>query len=438
MSSQRKPGSAEPADDAPAHREDELILALDLGSSRVAAALATHERGRAVVLAAECAAGYGLRDGEVVDLQRAAESIGIATQAVQEQVRTRVRRVVVGFSGPARLSVSRGTLAFSGGKRPVNDADVQRLRRTIYPDNHLQRETVHRSDGPFGVGELQGVERPHGLIGASLSMSSTFLTAPALALEHLRKAVRMAGLKVESVVLAPHAASLGVLSPDERALGAAVLDFGAGAFRGLLWEGGRMRQMHVSNQDRSNGAAPVTPAPGGMEGVLLALARHFRISVATAGRLVREHGRVCALASSSVRAVEVTAVDGLSHLWLDLGEFSRTLEGILTPHLRTLRDGLALFSESHAAGVVLTGAGACLPGLEELVSRHFGDAPVRIGTPHWTVRGRLSPELDGPGGSTLCGLIHAGFEQRAARRMANAFRWPDVLRSALRLMAASW
>jgi cell division protein FtsA len=438
MSSQRTSKVAEPPHDAPPHREDELVLALDLGSSRVAAALATLERGRTVVLAAECATSYGLRDGEVVDLQRAAESIGIVTQAVQEHVRTRVRRVVVAFSGPAKLSVSRGTLAFSGGKRPSNTADVERLRRTIYPDGNPQRETVHRSDGPYSVGDLHGIERPHGLIGASLGMSSTFLTAPALALEHLRKAVRMASLKVEQIVLAPHAASLGVLSPDERALGAAVLDFGAGAFRGILWEGGRLRQMHVSNQDRSNGAAAVTPAPGGMDGVLLALARHFRISVATAARLVREQGHVCTLSSASVRAVEVTAVDGLSNLWLDLGEFSHTLESILTPHLRALRDGLPLFSESHAAGVVLTGAGARLPGLEELVSRHFGDAPVRIGTPHWDIRGRLSPELDGPGGSTLCGLIHSGFEQRGAKQLANASQFRGLLRSALHRMVASW
>jgi cell division protein FtsA len=438
MSSQRMPSVAEPPCDAPAHREDELLLALDLGSSRVAAALAAFERGRVVVLAAECASSYGLRDGEVVDLERAAESIGIATQVAQEHVRTRVHRVVIGFSGPARLSVSRGTLAFSGGKRSATAVDVQRLRRTIYPDGNPQRETVHRSDGPYSVGELHGIERPHGLIGASLSMSSTFLTAPTLALEHLRRAVRMAGLKVELIALAPHAASMGVLSPDERALGAAVLDFGAGAFRGLLWEGGRLRQMQVSNQDRSVGAAAVTPALGGMEGVLLALARHFRISVATAGRLVREHGRLHAQASSSVRAVEVTAVDGRSNLWLNLDEFSRTLESILTPHLRALRDGLSLYSESHAAGVVLTGAGARLPGLEELVSRHFGDAPVRIGTPHWDVRGRLSPELDGPGGSTLCGLVHVGFEQRVAQQMTHASRWPGVLRSVLQRMVASW
>jgi cell division protein FtsA len=329
-------------------------------------------------------------------------------------------------------------LAFSGGKRPVNASDVERLRRTIYPDGGTQRETVQRSDGPYSVGEMHGIERPHGLIGSSLGMSSTFLTAPVLGLEHLRKAIRSARLKIEQIVLAAHAASVGVLSPDERALGAAVLDFGAGAFRGILWEGGRLRQLHVSNLDRSTGAAAVTPAPGGMEGVLLALARHFRISTATARRLLCEQARVCNVSSGELRAVEVTAVDGLSNLWLDLSDFSRTLEDLLTPHLRTIRDGLPLFSESHAAGVVLTGAGARLPGLEELVARHFGDAPVRVGTPHWDVRGRLAPELDGPGGSTLCGLIHAGFERRAAKQLMERAAWWGSLRAVLRRMTATW
>jgi len=437
MSSHRSPVVVESPPDAPPHREEDLVLALDVGSSRVAAALATVERGHPVVLAAECASSYGLRDGEVVDLQRVAESIAIAAQAVQDSVRTRVRRAIVGFSGPARLSVSRGTLAFSGGKRPVGAADVERLRRTVYPDGGPQRETVQRSDGPYSVGEMHGIERPHGLIGASLGMSSTFLSAPVLALEHLRKAIRLARLKVEQIVLASHAASLGVLSPDERALGAAVLDFGAGAFRGILWEGGRLRQLQVSNQEHATGAA-VTPAPGGMEGVLLALARHFRISTATTRRLLCEHARVCSVSSASLRAVEVTAVDGMSNLWLDLGEFSKTLEDLLTPQLRALRDGLPLFSESHAAGVVLTGAGAQLPGLEELVGRHFGEAPVRIGTPHWEVRGRLAPELDGPGGSALCGLIHSGFERRAAKQLTERAAWWGSLRAVLRRTTATW
>lgn len=438
MSSRRASAVLEPPPDAPPHREEELVLAIDVGSSRVAAALATLERGRPVVLAGECVSSYGLRDGEVVDLDRSAESIAIAAQAVLEHVRTRVRRAVVGFSGSARLSVSRGTLAFSGGKRPVTSADVSRLRRTIYPDGGTQRETVQRGDGPYSVGEMHGIERPHGLIGSSLGMSSTFLTAQVLGLEHLRKAVRLARLKVEQVVLAAHAASLGVLSPDERALGAVVLDFGAGAFRGILWEGGRLRQLYGSNQDHSVGAAAVTPAPGGMEGVVLALARHFRISTATTRRLLCEQACVCAGSAKSLRAVEVTAVDGLSNLWLDLGEFSRTLEDLLTPHLRSIRDGLSLFSESHAAGVILTGAGARLPGLEELAGRHFGDAPVRVGAPHWDVRGELAPELDGPGGSTLCGLVHSGFERRAAEQLKGGVAWWGSLRAALRRMTATW
>jgi cell division protein FtsA len=421
---------------------------VDVGSAHVACALAAGSGdsmdvhavpGRpAVLLSAESVTAYGIRGGEVVDLERAAETLRIATQAVLERAGVSVRRAVVSFSGPARLSIARGTLPFAGGPRGVRSADIVRLRQSLYADGGPGRRVVHRFDGPYTVGELAGVEQPLGLLGAGLSMPSTFLTAPATPLEHLRRALRGAKLELEDLALAPYAASLGALSGEERALGAAALDFGAGAFRGVLWEGGRLRQMHVSNQDRPAPPVGVTPAPDGMEGVFLAVARRFRLAPATARRLVQEHGAVCQAPSALVRAVEATAVDGLSTVWVELGELSRTLEELLAPPIRALRDALPLFSASHAGGVILCGGGARLQGLSRLVARHFGGAPVRVSIPRWESEAPLPDELTGPGGSTLAGLIELALASRSAAGRASRWAWWPRWPTALRRVAAAW
>jgi len=168
---------------------------------------------------------------------------------------------------------------------------MARLRSCLAPEHGVARRVIHRFDGPYTIGDLPGVENPEGLCGERLEMHASFLSASSDRLDNLLKAVRGADVDIEAVALEPISCSLGTLSTDERALGAAVLDFGAGAFRGGLWEGGRLRQLHIVGRDGPTTtpqsshafAGPLSPA-GGMEGVVLGIARRFRIAPATAER----------------------------------------------------------------------------------------------------------------------------------------------------------
>ena len=411
---------------------EETVVALDVGSARVACALSEIQLGRPVVVAAETVPSYGIRGGEIVDLERASESIRIAVEAVGGRAEADVRSVVVGFSGDIRLQHSRGVLDLDREHRAVQAADVARLRRTLWPECGPGRKVVHRFDGPYAVGDLRGIERPVGLSGATLGMASSFLTAPVERVENLLRAVRLAGVEVENLALEPFASSLGVLTADERALGVAVLDFGAGGFRGALWEGGRLRQICALGQEHHTPPLGAIPASGGMEGIVLSLARRFRIAPATAGRLLQRPGQGASgnspdafLADLSQAALEVDAVDGLETSRIHPAEWAAALEALFCPVARGLRDGLSFFSPGHAGGVVLVGNGAQLPGLAHLVSRHFGGAPTRAGTPHWEVvrDAELPAELEGPGGGALCGLAVFGVEARARLRERRAGTW---------------
>ena len=105
--------------------------------------------------------------------------------------------------------------------------------------------------------------------------------------------------------------------------------------------------------------------------------------------------------------------------------------------MRALRDGLASFSIGHAGGVVLAGQGARVPGLLELVSRHFDGARVRIGTPKWEAQEPLPPELEGPGGCAISGLLGFGHEERVRLRQRDAASWWGRFTNNLRRVAAS-
>lgn len=409
--------------DSSAHTPS-LLVALDVGSARVACAVANVGGVRPSVIAIETAASYGIRGGEIVDLARASESIRIAIASAADRADADVRSVAVGLSGDVKLTASKAAVELDKERRCVTPVDIKRLREGIPADAPAGRRTIHRFDGPFSIGDLHGIENPDGLSGDRLEMQAAFLSAPSDRMDNVLKAVRAAGVEIEAVSLEPMSASMGALSSDERSIGALALDFGAGAFRGALWEGGRLRQIHQAanepSQTKSGRAMPCAPqSGGGMESVTLAVARRFRIAPATAERLLPSHGALGDEALAELPAsVEVTAVDGLGLVRIETRELSLTLDELLAPLARSLREGLAGFSSAHAGGIVLTGGGAKLRGMSAWISKRFGGAPVRLGVPRWDLENgaALPRELSDCSACSLAGLVALGAERRARSR----------------------
>lgn len=428
----------------------EAVAALDVGSSWIACALADLDGiGHPVPIAADVVPSYGIRGGDIVDLARAGESIRIAIKSLGERTDTNIRSVFVGFSGNAQLSVARGELRLKGGPRAVRDGDVARLQRTLRADGGSSSKMLHRFDGPYSVGDLHGVERPVGLAGPGLAMSSTFLTAPADRVTNLVRAVHQAGVDIEGLVVEPLAVSYGALTDDERNLGVAVLDMGGGGFRGALWESGRIREVRSAGRNRAALPPGITPPVEGMEGIVRAMAQRFRISPASARQILGEYGLAKGRESAEGRPdfIEVSAVDGVGTLRIDSAEWARDLEAFAGPAIKDLRDGLRGFSSSHAGGVVLVGQGARLKGLASLVSRHFDGAPVRLGVPRLSTdcevrrehfaKDAWPDELTGVGGCSIHGLLTFGAEQRARTRQRCASSWWGRLRLRLGRLSAS-
>ena len=407
-----------------AARAPSLMVALDVGSARIACAVADVSTSRAEIVALDCSESYGIRCGEVVDMARATESIRIAIAAVADRAEADVRSVVLGLSGDVKLSASKAALELCGERRCVTTADVERLSKGMPAGAPSGRRAVHRFDGPFSIGDLHGIEHPEGLSGARLDMHASCLSAPADRLDNLLKAVRAAGVEIEAVALEPMSSAMGALTSDERNLGAAVLDFGAGAFRGSLWENGRLRQIHIAAGEQSltqsGRAIAISSTPGGgMESVTMALARRFRLAPNTASRLLRSHGALgCEALADQPASVEVAAVDGLGSVKIDTRELSLTLEELLAPLVRSLREGLTGFSNAHAGGVVLCGGGAGIRGLAPWISKRFGDAHTRLGVARWEFQEKLYVplELRSSSACALAGLVALGAEGRAKIR----------------------
>src|SRR5690606_15327005 len=77
--------------------------------------------------------------------------------------------------------------------------------------------------------------------GERLEAEVYLVTARSSALAHLRRAVEKAGWHAGEFVLEPLAASLAVLTAEEREVGGVLVEFGGGSTSVAIFQGGRLR-----------------------------------------------------------------------------------------------------------------------------------------------------------------------------------------------------
>jgi cell division protein FtsA len=210
--------------------------------------------------------------------------------------------------------------------------------------------------------------------------------------------VERSGFQVGEFILEPLAASMAVLTPDERALGCAIVELGGGSTNVSIFQGGKIRHTassifagtHVTNdivaglQVTQNDAERLKDRFGSAYEPLAADDDVFQLP-STPGQGVRTADRRVLAHIMHARLQEV--------LELALDEISRTG-----------------YRQRLPAGVVLTGGGAQAPGIVELARQVFA-LPARVGVPGQGLTGLLdhvdSPRMAVPAGLLLYGAKEA-------------------------------
>ncbi len=91
----------------------------------------------------------------------------------------------------------------------------------------------------------QEVKEPIGMSGIRLEAKVHIVTGAQSAAENIIKCVRRCGLEVEQLMLNPLASSQAVLTDDEKELGVALVDIGAGTTDVAIFTGGAIRHTAV-------------------------------------------------------------------------------------------------------------------------------------------------------------------------------------------------
>ena len=375
-------------------RPDKLITALDIGSSKVCALIAERgEGGELTVLGTGQRESRGVRRGYIADMERTEAAIREAVEQAERIAGVNIEEVWVGFSAGGLVSRVASVEVELGGHRIEQD-DIDDLldagRNSIDPEGRM---VLHAQPTLYTLDDVRGVKKPLGLHADKLGVDIHVIAADASPVRNLDLAVRSAHLAVKSIVAAPIATGLACLSEEERELGVALVELGAGVTNVSLFAGG----MLVGLAAIPYGGADITDDIASAFGTRRSQAERMKCFYGSATTSPRDNHDMIDVAPMAVgeenaEAQRITRAQLIAVIRqrLDL------LSGDIAAALKSLG-----FAGPVGRQVVLTGGGAELKGIADYVQGVLGRA-VRIGRP----RGMIGlPEAHGgPGFAALSGL----------------------------------
>ncbi|MBB4858473.1 cell division protein FtsA [Novosphingobium chloroacetimidivorans] len=382
-------------------RISRVFGAVNIGSFRISAIVAgISDVGEVVVLGSGHRASQGVRRGYVTDMTAATYAIRDAIDRAEKMADTSVQRVWIGCSGAGLASQVAEVDAEIGGRR-IEQEDIDMLlssaRDVIRPDGRM---VLHAQPAQYRLDGAHGVANPKGLHAERLGVDIHIMLADGAPIRNLTEAVQSAHLEVEAVVGSPIAAGHACLSPEERDLGVALVEFGA-----------EVTNVAVYSQGMLTG---LTAIPMGSADVTDAIASAFGIRRFQAERLKCVNGSALASPADHREMIPVNApgeeeTGPVARHADDKNRIPRAeLIAVITGQLGTLMEEVnkALkamrFNGQRGKQVVFTGGGAELVGLADYAQAALGK-PVRIGrVPHLS---GLAEAHVKPGFSTLAGLV---------------------------------
>ncbi len=381
--------------------DEQIIAALDIGTTKVVALVGERdERGGVYVIGHGISPAEGLRRGVVVDMDKTVRSIQKAVDDAQMVSGTVIDRVTVGIAGEHVRSInSHGVVAVSRSDKEVTPADVQKAieaaRTVAIP---VDREIIHVIPQDFSVDDQTGIKDPCGMSGVRLEVEAHIVTASVTTAKNIYRALERCRLGIDHIVLESLGLSSVHLTSREMITGAVLIDIGGDITNMALFYDGAIR---------STAAIPL-----GSRNVTNDIAIGLRTTLDQAEELKLIHGSALASMVDPEEMVNVMGVAGKASRDISRNVLASIIEPRMEEILSLVARELKKIgrTENIAAGIVLTGGGALLPGTVELAEQLF-DVPVRLGRINGMTH--VPDELNSVRFATAHGLLLYGFTNEA-------------------------
>lgn len=344
------------------------ILGIDVGSVQICAVIGQHDETGLKIIGIGTAKTQGIKKGVITNIELASKSIKSALIDAQRVAGTRYEKVVVSISGAYTKSVdSNGVVNV-----PTYEIGIKEIQRSMSESErraqiHSDYEKLHILPYNFKVDDQEHIEDPLGMNGSRLEVQTHIIMTQKSSLSNLRKALNLAGVEPDNIVLSSYASAIATLNQDEKDLGVAFIDMGGATCNMIIHSGNSIRY----NEFLGIGSSNITND--------LSAALHTPILKAEDIKL--NYGILLNNANELVEIPPINEDGKVQEVSLDVISnviYARAEETLMIL-AKMLED--SGYKNSIAAGVVLTGGMTKLEGIRELAIAVFDNMPVRIARP---------------------------------------------------------
>ncbi|HPG77446.1 MAG TPA: cell division protein FtsA [Piscinibacter sp.] len=368
----------------------DLVVGLDIGTAKVMAVVAEVQAdGELRIAGLGVAPTHGLKRGVVVNIDATVQSIQQALKEAEMMADCKITRVYTGITG-SHIRGQNSTGMVIVRDKEVTPVDVARVVETAKAINIPNDQRLLLVQAQEFVIDGHEVKEPIGMSGGRLEVKVHIVTGAQSAAENIVKCVRRCGLEVDQLVLNPSASSHAVLTEDEKDLGVALVDIGAGTTDVAIFTDGAIR--HTA----------VIPIAGDL--ITSDIAMALRTPTKDAEEIKIEYGVAKQLLADPSENLEVPGLGDRAPRMLS----RQALAGVIEPRIEEIYSLVhqvireSGYEELLSSGIVITGGAAVMPGMVELGEDIFLK-PVRKGIP--TYHGPLADMIANPRSATVMGLL---------------------------------
>lgn len=377
---------------------DRIVVGLDIGTTKICAVVGRkNEYGKLEVLGMGKAESDGVIRGIVTNIDKTISAIGRAIDEAGEKSGIDIAVVNVGIAGQhIRSSIHHHGINRQAKDDEISVEDVAKLTEEMYrivipPGSDI----IHVMPQDYTVDYEGQIKDPVGMSGVRLEADFHIITAQTNAIQNINKCVRRSDLAIENLILEPLSSSLSVLSDEEKEAGVCLVDIGGGTTDVAIFHDSIIRHTAV--------------IPFGGNILTSDIKQGCMVMTHQAESLKTKFGKAITEEASPNEIVSIPGLRNRPPKEISVKNLSSIIEArmeeiIELVHAEIINSG---YDGRLAGGIVLTGGGAMLNSLQQLVEYMTG-MDVRIGYPNEHL-GKSSTELKSPMYSTAIGLVLSGF-----------------------------
>ncbi|MBW6457680.1 MAG: cell division protein FtsA [FCB group bacterium] len=377
-----------------------ILSALDIGTTKICAIVGEYDRSVSEyrIRGIGKVPSSGMKRGVIIDIDQTCASIEAAvSEAIKQAGLEKISGVTVGIAGDhirsidAEHAISINRPDNTKKINIIDEKDKIRLEESIKNINiGIDREIIHIIPQEYIINDQMVVKNPLGMSGNKLTLKAHVITAAINNARDLVNSVQKTGLNVNDIILEPLASAEAVLTYDQKDLGVCLIDIGGGTTDITIFRNGHLASTGIVGF--------------GGEIITRDIASLVQTSYQEAERIKKQYGWATAKMAKmeGVREFYIKPVNGRVDIALNSVQLSEYMEA-------RIRE-IFFFAREHIkgaplnAGVVLTGGGAQLRGIDQLAMEMFG-MNCQIGYPiHLN---GLEKEEYTPDYSTAIGLLYS-------------------------------